>query len=233
MLKCVKLMLAVGALSIFATAAPAAPLVGTGNAPAGLPGTPELNWLLAGSGPAFIVNPASPFWVNPATVSGVTAKWISPYVSPLQSPTMTSLGFTCTIFCPGDDPTAQTANASYTYSLTFNNPGQNVVIKWATDNTATWLLNNVPLSSALTGTGTLTSLFAFSLLASDFAVGSNTLKVVVTNLALANGGNPTGLLVDISTVPLPPALLLFGSGLLGMNWLRRRRTDKRTMGAPA
>jgi len=32
--------------------------------------------------------------------------------------------------------------------------------------------------------------------------------------------------VDISAVPLPPALLLFGSGLLGMNWLRRRRESK-------
>ena len=32
--------------------------------------------------------------------------------------------------------------------------------------------------------------------------------------------------VDISAVPLPPALLLFGSGLLGMNWLRRRRTGQ-------
>jgi len=32
--------------------------------------------------------------------------------------------------------------------------------------------------------------------------------------------------VDISAVPVPPALLLFGSGLLGMNWLRRRRAAK-------
>jgi hypothetical protein len=30
---------------------------------------------------------------------------------------------------------------------------------------------------------------------------------------------------EISEVPLPPALLLFGSGLLGMNWLRRRRQN--------
>ncbi len=31
--------------------------------------------------------------------------------------------------------------------------------------------------------------------------------------------------VRISEVPLPPALLLFGSALLGMNWLRRRRQN--------
>ena len=31
--------------------------------------------------------------------------------------------------------------------------------------------------------------------------------------------------VRISEVPLPPALLLFGSALVGMNWLRRRRQN--------
>jgi hypothetical protein len=33
------------------------------------------------------------------------------------------------------------------------------------------------------------------------------------------------MVVRVSEVPLPPALLLFGSALLGMNWLRRRREN--------
>ena len=84
--------------------ATAAPVVGTGNPAAGTPGTPENRWVLSQG--AYVVNPATPYWVNPASDPTVTAKWITPYLAPTQSTTMTNLGFTCTVFCPGDDPTA-------------------------------------------------------------------------------------------------------------------------------
>jgi len=229
MFKSVKLTFAAfGVLAISAMAASAAPLVGTGNPSGGVPGTPELRWLLPVTQTAVIVNPATPYWLDPASVTGVVAKWISPYIGgPI------GLDFTCTIFCPADDPTATVSPALYKYTVTFDNPGQQVDIRWATDNTAVWYLNTVALSGLLTGTGTLTSLTAFSLLATDFIAGVNTLSVWVTNLAQNNKGNPTGLLVDVdvSTVPLPPALLLFGSALVGMNWLRRRRTGQK-LGSP-
>jgi hypothetical protein len=55
--------------------------------------------------------------------------------------------------------------------------------------------------------------------------------VVFTNLQYAGElGNPTGLLVDITETPLPPAVLLFGTALLGLNWLsRRRKNSARTL----
>ena len=44
-----------------------------------------------------------------------------------------------------------------------------------------------------------------------------------------SGGNVDAdyddMVIRISEVPLPPALLLFGSALVGMNWLRRRRQN--------
>jgi hypothetical protein len=49
---------------------------------------------------------------------------------------------------------------------------------------------------------------------------NNDLHVKVTGTGLGSGG---GYILNVSTVPLPPALLLFGSGLLGLTLLGRRR----------
>ena len=197
----------------------AAPVVGTGNPAAGTPGAEENNWTLS-QGDAYVVNPATPYWVNPASDATVTAKWITPYLDATQSSTMTGLGFTCTVFCPGDDPTAYVVDSLYTYTLTFDDPNQTLNIKWATDNGAEFFLNGSLLSQA--GPGGLSALTAFQILADAFLDGSNTFSIVVRNLQQTNGGNPTGLIVDVSAVPLPPAVLLFGTALIGLNWMRRR-----------
>jgi hypothetical protein len=199
-----------------ASAALAAPVIGTGD---GVLGADESNWVLD-TGDAFIVNPASPFWVDPAS-SGVTAQWISPYIGAGLDPP----AFTCEEFCPANDPNANTSNAEYTYTLAFDDPGESLYIKWASDNGAEFLLNGSVLAQA--GTGGFGSLVAFSILSTAFNAGVvNTFTVIVTNLAQNNGGNPTGLLVNIQT-PLPPALLLFVSGLAGLGWLSRRRGTRK------
>ena len=116
----------------------------------------------------------------------------------------------------------------YTYTLAnFTAPLTDIIILWATDNGAQFFLNGTLLDSipAPTISDTpYTPLQSFVILASAFAA-SNTFEVVVTNLAYS-GANPTGLVVDVSAVPLPPAALLFGSALLGLTWLRRRRSQK-------
>ena len=79
MLKSVKFALALfGALTIAATAASAAPLIGTGNPPAGVPGTLELNWTVS---PNF--NEKHELWVVTgaadypgAWVPGLAASWL-------------------------------------------------------------------------------------------------------------------------------------------------------------
>ena len=230
MLKSVKFALALfGALTIAATAASAAPLIGTGNPPAGVPGTLELNWTVS---PNFneghelwVVTGAADYpgaWVDPTT-NGLTAKWITPYAT---DPTHTEAI---------NDPHANATLQDYTYTLTgFNSPGSDATIKWASDNGAAFFLNGNLLSTILAPSVNdqpFGSLTVFTILASDWLATGNLFEVVVRNLQYDAGPNPTGLLVDISTVPLPPALLLFGSALVGMNWLRRRRDSSASMAA--
>lgn len=45
-------------------------------------------------------------------------------------------------------------------------------------------------------------------------------KVIATGQALANGGIYN---INVATTPLPPALILFGTALVGMTFLGRRR----------
>jgi hypothetical protein len=63
-----------------------------------------------------------------------------------------------------------------------------------------------------------TGIFAFQSLVYYFTPG--TYKLEVTGDTLLAGGSYR---LDVLTAPLPPAALLFGSGLLGLTWLRRRR----------
>lgn len=231
MLKSVKLALALfGTLMIAATAASAAPLIGTGNPASGVPGDLESNWtilpVLDGSAGLYVVTGAADYpgaWVDP-TFSGLTAQWISPYTDDASHTGATN------------DPNANSAFVDYTYTLAdFATPGGDITIKWASDNGAIFRLNGVDLSTIVApdiSDTPFASLTTFTILASDAAWSAlgNTFEVVVRNLEY-EGANPTGLLVDISTVPLPPALLLFGSALVGMNWLRRRRDSSASMAA--
>jgi hypothetical protein len=226
-MKIVKLALSVLAvLAIGATAASAAPLIGTGNPTTGVPGDPEANWtvlpLLKGSDGLYVVSGAADYpgaWIDPTT-NGLTAKWISPYA--------TAVTHTEAI----NDPNANSKFQDYTYTLSgFSSPGSDAIIKWASDNGASFFLNGSAVLSTIASSG-FGSLTTFSILATDanWLATGNKFVVVVENEGF-DGANPTGLLVDISTVPLPPALLLFGSALVGMNWLRRRRTGQK-LGSP-
>jgi hypothetical protein len=230
MLKSIKLTLSMlAALAIGATAVSAAPLIGTGNPPTGVPGDLEANWTvlpnLEPSAGLYIVSGAADYpgaWVDPVA-NGLTAKWITPYTNEAQT------GAT-------DDPNANSTFQDYTYTLSgFAKPGD-VTVKWASDNGATFGLNGFILSTILAPSindQPFGSLTVFSILADDihWLATGNIFEVVVRNLQYSAGPNPTGLLVDISTVPLPPAMLLFGSALLGMNWLRRRRPGQKA-GSP-
>ena len=210
-------------LAAFMIVAPAhsAPIVGTGLP--GAAGTPETHWTAFLGDPAggsalglTIVNGAADYpgaWVPPAATD---AQWITPYATGQLAV---------------DDPLSHNKEVFYTYLLNFDDPNRDINVQWSSDNDASFFLNDVLLSvKGLTGYSSLT---AFTILDAVFQA-SNTFRVVVRN---ENGGppdhnpgipNPTGLRVDVgpSPVPLPPAMLLFGSALLGMNWLRKRRAEK-------
>lgn len=212
-------VLATACILVGTIAATAAPLISTG---VGGVGSAETNWIVTSGAPPTALDPVLPaFAVDGAedypgawaSTTGLEANWITPY----------SNGSSAI-----NDASSNAATNVYTYTLaSFTAPVTDIIIQWATDNGAEFFLNGTLLSSipAPTISDTpYTPLQSFVILASAFAT-SNTFEVVVTNLAYS-GANPTGLVVDVSAVPLPPAALLFGSALLGLNWLRRRRSQK-------
>jgi hypothetical protein len=216
MLRSIKLAAITFGALLLAAPAQAAPLISTGT---GALGSVETNWLLGGTASAFVVNPASPFWIDPAADPTLTAKWLSPTVGgPLGNS-----GFNCVTFCPQDDQTALRQDAIYEYTLDFTNPNHQVDVQWATDNGAEFYLNGTLVNTIVNpGVFNPGSFVAFSIAAGDFQA-SNTFRVVVTNQAQDNDGNPTGLLVNIAPVPVPAALPLFVGGLGLLGWLARRR----------
>jgi hypothetical protein len=119
-------------------------------------------------------------------------------------------------------------NGVYDWTLTFDLTGYDPTTaslsgQFATDNTGVVYLNDNAIGTA----SGFTSWATFSAVAGQyFHTGINTLTFVVTNLA-RNGGNPTGLRVEflsssIAAVPLPAALWLFGSALVGFVYISRR-----------
>lgn len=120
-----------------------------------------------------------------------------------------------------------THNGSYLWTLEFDLSGFNTdtasfVGRFSADNNATAYFNGEIIGSAA-GFGQWYNFAAASHL---FVAGINTLEFLVTNLKLS-GGNPTGLRVEftdsqVSAVPLPGAIWLFMSGMLGLLAVKRK-----------
>jgi hypothetical protein len=96
---------------------------------------------------------------------------------------------------------------------------------WGADNNGSVYLNNnfvTPLA-LLTGNNTanFTSLTALAIAAGLFVDGINTLHFVIEDNG-AVGGFRTAFTVE--AIPIPPAILLFATALLGLGFLARSRT---------
>jgi hypothetical protein len=140
-------------------------------------------------------------WVNPPAASN----WIS-----LQNNTVNA---------------PQNAWTTYYTTFTLTNPSYFMLSGvWSTDNNAIMFLNGVQKNvSDYTAFASLTP-FALT----DGFQAENVLAIQVYN-GSGTSGNPTGLLVanldGTSVVPEPAAMLLLGTGLLGIWAVARRRRE--------
>jgi len=117
----------------------------------------------------------------------------------------------------------------YTYRLSFDLTGIilptfSISADWTSDNGAKIFLNGV--DTGIVGPGSFGGLLPLTI-GSGFTAGSNTLDFIVTNDPFTSN-NPTGLLVANLTatgslVPVPAAVWLFGSGLLCLIGISRRK----------
>ncbi len=119
-------------------------------------------------------------------------------------------------------------NFTTTFDLTGFNPNSaSISGSYAVDNEIEIILNGTTILGP--GSGSFGSLQAFAI-SSSFVAGPNTLVFRVLNLS-GTSGNPMGLLVtgltsDVSAVPLPAALPLYGTGLAIMGFIGWRRKRK-------
>ncbi|MFH2066756.1 MAG: VPLPA-CTERM sorting domain-containing protein [Pseudomonadota bacterium] len=136
------------------------------------------------------------------------------------------------VSAPGDaewiGPDGGGAEGSFLYTLTFDLSGLDpstaiITGNWSIDNTGEIYLNGVWTGVELTSATSFSTLHSFTI-NSGFVEGLNTLIFDVTN---AGSGSPTGLIVSgmsgtADPVPIPAAMWLFGSGLIGLISIRRR-----------
>jgi len=158
--KSLKLATLILAGALISAPAHAIPIVGTGDG--GSPGNPETAWTVSPNLPLTIVSNECCFggaWVNPV---GLTANWITPYANSPGNTLATN------------DPSANSADALYIYTLVFGNPNRDVTINWATDNDANFLFNT--LLQDQTGIADFGSLRSFTIPMGDF-LASNTFKI--------------------------------------------------------
>lgn len=133
------------------------------------------------------------------------------------------------ISLPGFTSGTQTASPGlYTFTTTVElAPGQtgSITGKLAADNTVQYGLAGGLLSSVIPVTGIVGFQTLYDFTVTGLTEGLNTIRFLVTN-APGGGTNPMALLVtqsDVSAVPLPAAAWLFGSALLGLVTVARRR----------
>lgn len=165
-------------------------------------GTTDPHYTLTGpSSPAVVITPNT-FWISAPEASA----WIGPTNGSVTDP----LGV-------------------YTYTLSFDlssmDPSTAVISgNLAADNTSAIFLNGVD-----TGFSHPDQFFTLEpfVISSGFVSGVNQLEFSITNNP-GSGANPTGLLVtnlmgEVSAIPIPAAVWLFGSGLIGLIGIARRK----------
>jgi len=131
---------------------------------------------------------------------------------------------------PDNDADLNGPIGTYTYRTTFDLTGfdsntASITGQWSTDDGGLDILIN-GISSGYTNSSIPTSFSQF-LITTGFVEGINTLDFLVGNDG--SEANPTALRVELtgtaSPVPVPAAVWLFGSGLLGLLKIRKRVTS--------
>lgn len=211
-MKKLAIVVALGISSLNAHALDIAGLYSTG---AGLTaGDQDMNYALSSStdtvGSYGYVASNNSFPIGSWLSNTSTSAWLTPSANQAQS----------------YDPSS---NGTFTWTTTFDLTGYNATTasfsaQFAADNNAQAFLNGHLIGTA----NGFSSWSALSATSNDFVSGVNTLQFVVTNLA-QNGGNPTGLQVNIlasnvSAVPEPGeyGLIFTGLGLISLIVRRKK-----------
>jgi len=170
---------------------------------------------------------AGPTGTNrPWIANSSTSKWIAPlFISDDTKP-----------YVPVGFGYVSNAVGTYTYRTTFDLTGFNpatatIAGKWWVDNYRGGIFLNGSSTSIYTpiinDPDGLQQDRTFTINSALLHAGVNYLDFVVVNQDGPNYGNPSGLRVeftskDANPVPLPPAVWLLGSGLLGLSYIRRK-----------